>query len=193
MARAVKEMMLKELEREFQDIHKTGCVLVSCRGLKGDEARRLRQDIRRKGADMTVVKNSLFGLAMEHLGVGGLKPMLQGPVAVVRADDPVVAAKVVEEMAKAVPAVEVRGAYVDGQVVGPEGVGRLARLPGRQTLLSTIAVGLMGPARRLAFALTARQRALLNALEGLKKAVAGRQQAGSAEPVSAGPSGESNH
>jgi len=173
MARAVKEMMLRELERQFQYIRRTGCVLVSCRGLKADEARRLRRDIRRKGADMTVVKNSLFGLAVEHVGAGELKGMLRGPVAVVCAEDPVVAAKAVEEMAKTTAVIEVRGVYIDGRVLGPQGVSRLAKLPPREVLLATIAAGLMGRARQLVFDLTAKQRALLGALEALKKKVAG--------------------
>ena len=75
-------------------------------------------------------------------------------------------------MAKACAALQVRGVYVDGQVLGPEGVRKLAAIPSRETLLSMLAGALMAPLRRLAAGLLDRPRALLSVLEQMKQKAA---------------------
>lgn len=182
MAHEVKDLMLKELEEKFRDIRQTGCVLVDYQGLKADKARRLRRDALAQGAEMTVVKNTIFGLAVEHLGAGELRALLQGPIAVVRAEDAIAAARAVEQMAKADGAIAVRGGYADGKVLGPEGVQRLASIPSRDVLLSMVAGALMAPLRRLACALLARPRELLSVLEQLRDRAAPAPAATPEEP-----------
>jgi len=177
MAREIKTLMLGELETKFRNVKQTGCVLVSYQGMKADEAKRMRLEARQKGAEVTVVRNSLFGLAMERLGAGEVKQLLAGPVAVVSAADAVAAAKVVTEITKAAPAVKVRGAYFEGNVVGPEGVERLAKIPSREALLSMVAGALMAPLRRLAFGLMAKPRELRSVLEQLQKRAAAAESA----------------
>ncbi len=183
MAREIKTLMLGELEGRFRNVKQTGCVLVSYQGMKADEAKRVRLEARRKGAEVTVVRNSLFGLAMERLGAGEVKQLLAGPVAVVSASDPVAAAKVVAEISKSAPAVKVRGAYFEGNVVGPEGVEKLAKIPGREALLSMVAGALMAPLRRLAFGLMAKPRELRSIVEQLQKKAAEAQAAPPAAPA----------
>jgi large subunit ribosomal protein L10 len=181
MPQEVKTLMLDELAEQFHDIKQTGCVLVDYRGLKADEARRIRHQMRARGARMTVVKNSLFALAMDRLGASALRELLSGPIAVVRAGDPVAAAKAVEEMTKATDAVQVRGGYVEGSLVGPDSVAKMARIPSREVLLSQVAGMLMAPLRRLAGGLLTRPRELISILEQLKEKAppegADRQQA----------------
>ncbi|MCK4374416.1 MAG: 50S ribosomal protein L10 [Candidatus Brocadiae bacterium] len=177
MPQEVKELMLTELEEKFRDIKQTGCVLVDYQGVKAGEARALRQVLRLKGGEMIVVKNSLFALAMERLGVGELNSLLEGPIALVRGANAIEAAKAAEEMASAHRGIKLRGAYVDGSVVGAEGVQRLARIPGREVLLSMLAGAMLAPLRRLAFGLLAKPRALLSALDQLKERAAGESPA----------------
>jgi large subunit ribosomal protein L10 len=178
MAREVKQLMAAALEDQFRDVQKTGCVVLSYGKLGADQARLLRQQVRSKGARMTVVKNSLFALAMERLGAGAVKDLLEGPIAVVQGEDPVTAAKVAEELAGGTSSISVRGAYVEGSVTGPEGVGKLAKIPGRQVLLGMVAGALMAPLRRLAFGLMAKPRALVNVVDQLGKRTEAGQAAG---------------
>ena len=173
MAQHVKELMLKELEERFGNIQQTGCVVVGYQGMKADEARRLRQEARRQSSQVMVVKNSLFALALDHLGVAGVGEMLAGPSAVVHGPSAVEAARAADAMAKACPAVQLRGAYVDGQVLGPDGVRKLARIPDRETLL---AGALMAPLRRLAAGLLSKPRALMSILDQMKQNAAAETQ-----------------
>jgi large subunit ribosomal protein L10 len=169
MAREVKELMLKELEDRFHNLGETGCVVLGYKGLSADEARQIRLDLRRGGSSMMVIKNTLFSLAVRNVGAGGVAELVDGPTAVVTAENPVDAAKLVAEIAKNFDSVEVRGAYVDGDVVGPDGVERLASIPGREQLLSMIAGALLEPLRRLAGGLLAKPRELLNCIDQLKE------------------------
>ena len=169
MPQQAKELMLKELTEEFRDIQQTGCVVVGYQGMKADESRRLRQEARRLGSRVLVVRNSLFARAMSDLGAPGVGGLLDGPSAVVQGPTVVEAARAADAMAKACPAVQVRGVYVDGRILGPECVRKLADMPSRETLLSMFAGALMAPLRRLAAGLLDRPRALLSVLEQMKK------------------------
>jgi len=167
MARQIKELMLKELRRKFHDIRQTGCVLVHYEGISAGEANRLREEIRRQGGEIHVVKNSLFARALREQGLSELTEMLAGPTAVLRSTDPVAAARAAKEMARTFQGVQLRGAFVEGQTIGPDQVQKLAEIPGREALLSMLAGALLAPLRRLAFGLLAKPRAVLSALEQL--------------------------
>ncbi len=172
MAREVKELTVKELEKTFQGIRQTGCVLVNYGGMKGDAARQVRQEMRRRGSRLMVVKNSLLATALERLGAGGLKSLIGGPTAVVYGENAIEAARAANAATEMCAAIKVRGAYVEGRVLGPEGVKKLASIPSREVLLATFAGALLAPLRRLAYGLLARPRALAYGLEQLKKGAA---------------------
>ncbi len=168
MPHKVKELMVEELTERFEDLAETGCVLVAFDGLAADQAAAVRSVIRAAGGEMMVVKNTLFAIALDRLGVEKLKALVAGPTAVVHAEDPVCAARAVKEAADEHPALRVRGGYADGKVVDAAAVAKLAEIPDRETLLSMIAGALQAPLRRLLFGLTAKQRALLNGLVQLR-------------------------
>lgn len=149
MAHQTKELMLKELEDRFQDISETGCVLIEPGALNGKQYHQLRDQLRANGGDMILVRNRLFALAAENLGVGGIERLLEGQVGVVRAENAVTAAKAVKEASKVVEAVKVRGGYAEGEVIDAAGVETLAEMPSREELLSMLLGQITAPARRL--------------------------------------------
>jgi large subunit ribosomal protein L10 len=168
MAHELKEMMLRELEDQFHDIRQAGCVVLTYQGLSADKARDVREQVRRAGGRMTVVRNRLFSLAAERLGAGGVAELMEGPSAVVCAENAVVAAKAAQDVARGSDAITIRGAYVDGRVLGPDGVEKLSKVPSREELLSMFVGMLMAPARRLVGGLLAKPRELLSVFQQLK-------------------------
>lgn len=168
MPSLVKELMVGELEQKFQSVPQDGCVLIDYRGMSADDSNRVRASVAERGGRVHVIKNSLFALAMERLGVPGLKQMLDGPVAVVTAENPIAAAKAVEEAGEVCEAIEVRGAFVEGALVGAARVEQLAQIPGREQLLSMLAGALVAPLRQLAAGLLDRPRGLLSGLQKLR-------------------------
>lgn len=167
MARELKRLMVKELERKFRDIGQTGCIVVMCGPLKGETARNMRRQIRQMGAEVTVVKNALFSLAMENLGVRQIGELLDGPSAIVRAENAVLAAKAARDAAEDYDAVTILGGYMEGKLLDARGVTELASLPSREELLSILLGQAVSPARRLVACLLAGPQNLLNCLEQL--------------------------
>ena len=169
MAREIKELMLQELANRFQDVGRTGCILMDYRGLNAGDATNVRLSIAERGGQMCVVKNNLFALAMDRCGAGAVCSLLDGPTAVITADNPVTAAKAAKEAHQLCGALEVRGGFADGAVLDAGAVARLAEIPSREVLLSQIAGALMAPLRRLAQCVLAKPRALVNCLEQLRE------------------------
>src|SRR5690606_1235505 len=136
------------------------------RGLNVKTTDELRRRLRAAGVDFQVVKNTLTLRAARELGLEGLERYLQGPTAIaVGYEDPVAPAKVLNEFIREFRLLEIKGAVVEGQVVGPDGVQRLAELPSREQLLAQLVGGLQGPMRSLVFVLGATLRSLVYALE----------------------------
>ena len=181
MAREVKELMLEELATKFQNVQQTGCILVSYQGLKAGDAITARRTVAEHGGQMAVVKNNLFALAMDRYGAGAVRSLLDGPVAVITAENPVAAAKAAREAAQAYEPVKLRGGFVDGAVLEAAAIEKLADIPSREVLLSQIAGALLQPLRRLAYALLARPRELLSCVDQLRESKEGPQETAQAE------------
>jgi len=78
--------------------------------------------------------------AAKEAGVEGIDDLLVGPSALAFVDgDIVVAAKSLKTFAKENPALVIKGGYVDGKVISPEEVSKLAELESREVLLAKLA------------------------------------------------------
>lgn len=96
-----------------------------------------------------VVKNTLTRIAAGQVGLDGLGELLVGPTAVafVRGD-PVAAARGLRDFARANPPLVVKGALVEGRLLGAEQLRQLAELQSREVLLARLAAAMTaGPAR----------------------------------------------
>ncbi len=150
-------------------------ILTDYRGLNVGELSQLRARLREVGADLKVVKNTLFQRAADSLGREELAPFLQGPTAVVfAAADPVAPARVLVEFVRQMRKLEIKGGWVEGRVLTAEGIRRLADLPPRPQLLAAAAGSLRSPLAGLVGALAGLPRALLSAVEQIRRA---REQA----------------
>ncbi len=158
-------------------------LLAEYRGLSVHDATELRRSL---GEDtrFSVVKNTLMKRAAGEAGVGELERLLEGPTAVAFvAGDPVAAAKRVVEAAKRFPALALKGAYMEGRVLGADEARGLAELESRDVMLSMLAGAFKAEMSRAAGmfqALQGRFLALLDAYKG--KVPPGEEAAVPAEP-----------
>ncbi len=110
-------------------------------GLNVAEMSELRGQLRKSGASLRIVKNTLTIRALEGLDLPDLKEHLTGPTGLVLAgNDPAAPAKVMRDFAREHeqrPVVKV--GVVDRREVGPEEIKLLADLPPRSVLLGGIA------------------------------------------------------
>lgn len=110
--------------------------VVDYQGLNAGQLSRLRKDIREKGGQLIVAKNTLINLALQE-GGRDFTDALKGPSALVLAhDDPAGVAKALSDAAKGndrgIPAV--KGGFVEGNKVDVRVVERLASLGSKQSL-----------------------------------------------------------
>jgi large subunit ribosomal protein L10 len=138
MARAEKVAAVAELTERFQS--SSGAVLTEYRGLSVAQMGELRRSLG-EHATFAVVKNTLTKIAANDAGVAGeLTAMLQGPSAIAFVEGDVVeAAKGLRDFSRANPFLVIKGGVLDGKVMTPDEIVKLADLESREVLLAKLA------------------------------------------------------
>ena len=133
-----KKAVVAALGEELKDA-KT-IVLVDYRGITVEKDTEFRAAMRKAGVVYKVVKNNLVKLAMKDLGIDGLDSFLEGPTAIAfSTTDTVAPAKVVNDFAKKINALEIKSGVMEGKVVSLDEIKALASLPSKETLLAMLA------------------------------------------------------
>ncbi len=123
-------------------------VIADYRGLKVADTLGLRAEIRKSDCHYRVVKNTLVKLAIKDTPMEGLAPFLVGPTAIAYSfEDAVSPAKIVDAFEAKLPALEVKGGFLDGDVLDASGVKRLAQMKGKDELRSELLAQFMAPAQ----------------------------------------------
>jgi large subunit ribosomal protein L10 len=130
-------------------------VIAEYRGLTVAEISELKRELLKKDAKMYVYKNTMVAKANDELGYEALDQYLEGPNALIVANDEISGANVVAKFAKTHENLIIKGGLVDGKVVNEEEVKTLAKLPGREGLLSMLLSVLQAPVRNFACAVKA--------------------------------------
>lgn len=128
-------------------------IVAEYRGLTVAEISVFKRTLAKSNAKCSVYKNSLVHRATEN--VEGFASILEGPNAFIYADDPIVAPKEVAKFAKTHPNFVIKGGIVEGKNVSVDEVKMLAKLPGREGLLSMLCSVLQAPVRNFACAVKA--------------------------------------
>lgn len=132
-------------------------VVVDYRGITVAEDTRLRRELRDAGVQYSVIKNNILRRAVEKAGFGDLAGQMTGTTAFACSEnDPVAAAKILNRFAAAAKDhFEIRAGYMEGRILDRAGVEEVAKLPGREELLTMLCMALNGNIRGLAVALNA--------------------------------------
>ena len=147
-------------------------ILTDYRGLKVSDLQGLRGTLRPLGAEFRIAKNTLTKIAADRVGISGLDPVLEGPLALALVyEDVVGASKAVTDFARISRILTVKGAVIDKRFISPSDVEALATMPPREVLLGKF-VGLLaspmartvgvlgGPSRSIAYLLNSRAEQL---------------------------------
>jgi len=172
VARVVKEATVAELTERFQ--HSSGAVLTEYRGLTVAQVKELRQALG-EDATFSVVKNTLTKIAAKDAGVAAdFSQLLVGPSAIAFVGGDVVqAAKGLREFSKANPLLVIKGGVLDGKMLTPDEISKLADLEPREVLLAKLAGAMkatMAGAAATFAALPTQMARLMAALEQKKAA-----------------------
>jgi large subunit ribosomal protein L10 len=149
--RAQKERVVEELGQIFES---SGVVVVShYAGLTVAEMQDLRAKMREAGGSVRVAKNRLAKIALQGTPAEGIADLMTGMTVLSYSEDPVAAAKVAEDYAKANAKFVIIGGAMGGTVLDQAGVKAVASMPSREELIASI-VGCIGaPASNIAGAI----------------------------------------
>lgn len=137
MNRAEKAEVIQKLQQEVN--HASIALVTDFRGLKVEEMEELRGKLKEQNVSFQVVKNTLARLALQGSPHDVIKDELKDCCALALGyDDPVVAAKVLAEFAKANKKFELRFGSYEGQRLSAEDIVNLSKLPGREELLAQL-------------------------------------------------------
>ncbi len=148
MDRAQKAESIETLKGVFAS---AGAVVVAhYSGLTVAEMTDLRGKLRKEGATLKVVKNTLVQKAMIGTTGEAGSSLFTGPVAIAFAPDPVSAAKVAIDYAKTNDKFTVQGAIMGAVVLDAKGVGALATLPSLDQIRGQLIGLIQAPATKVA-------------------------------------------
>lgn len=148
MDRSQKEELVASLHKTFSE---TNLVVVTQQsGMTVAEASDLRRKMLEAGASYKVTKNRLTRLALEGTKFEALKELFTGPTAIAVSADPVAAAKVAVNFAKANEKLVIVGGAMGETTLDPEAIKALATLPSLDELRGKLIGVLQAPATKVA-------------------------------------------
>ncbi|WP_366502847.1 50S ribosomal protein L10 [Ruminococcus difficilis] len=149
-----KQAIVAELTERLKN-SVTG-VLVNYKGINVADDTALRKELREAGVQYSVVKNTLLSRACEEAELTGLQTTLAGTTALATSDeDYAAAARILANYAKKSKTFEIKGGYLDGEVVDLATIESLSKLPTREVLLANVLGAFQAPIASFARAIQA--------------------------------------
>ncbi len=148
MDRSQKEELVASLHQTFSEMNLV--VVTQQSGMTVTEASDLRRKMLEAGASYKVTKNRLTRLALEGTKYEALKELFTGPTAIAVSEDPVAAAKVCVEFAKANEKLTIVGGAMGETTLDPDAIKALATLPSLDELRGKLIGVLQAPATKVA-------------------------------------------
>lgn len=115
------------------------------RGIEVGDLTRLRAKAREEGVYLRVLKNSLARRAIADTPFSGLSDHLVGPLIYGISEDPIAAARVLNDFAKTNDKISLKAGASAGAVLDTVGLKALASIPSREVLLSQLLFVIQAP------------------------------------------------
>jgi large subunit ribosomal protein L10 len=189
MLKQDKERIVAELAERLRTSQHL--LVADYRGLTMSEIDELRTKLLETGARFQVVKNTLTRRAAEAAGIEALLDLIEGPTAIAFIDaegDPAIAAKILNDTARAHDVLVIRGGLLEGDAVTDVEVQRLATLPPADVLRAQLAGAVVAPVTTVVGLFTAPLRDLVNIVDARIEQL--REQGDASETQAVEPTAE---
>ena len=152
----LKAPVVAEIAEAVKDAQSV--VLVDYRGLTVEQDTALRKQLRAAGVTYKVYKNTMMNFAFKGTDFEALAPYLEGPSAnlegptalAVSKTDATAPARILAEFAKKADKLEIKGGVVEGNAYDAAGIMEIAKIPGREALISRLLGSMQSPITNMA-------------------------------------------
>jgi len=164
MPTARKRETVKDLQHLF-----TGSqvmIFTEYRGLKVSDLTNLRRQLREKGVEYHITKNTLTELAAKRAGLEEMNEMLGGPVAIAFVNEDIPGAtKVLNDFVRTSKILVIRGGLAGKRVLSAEQVSDLTKMLTREQYIAQVLGTMQWPIRNFVTVLSGTLRGLMNVMQ----------------------------
>ena len=154
MSKLIKDMVTSELRSRYGDLD--SALWVEFHGVDGLATTAFRKKLAGKKMKMELVKTALFKRAMDGTKLAKLGQAAAGQVALITGgENTIEVAKLVEAEMATIKGMKMRAAVLEGEFVGDNQIGQLAKMPTKRDLQGRVAACLKSPGGKLASAILA--------------------------------------
>ena len=140
----LKAPVVAEIAEAVKDAQSV--VLVDYRGLTVEQDTALRKQLRAAGVTYKVYKNTMMNFAFKGTDFEALAPYLEGPSAIaISTTDATAPARELANFAKTAEKLEIKGGVVEGNAYDAAGIMEIAKIPGREALISRLLGSMQSP------------------------------------------------
>lgn len=158
----------KETVKDLQHLFSSSQVMIftEYRGLKVSDLTNLRRQLREKGVEYHIAKNTLTELAAKRAGYEHMTEMLGGPVAIafVRDDIPG-ATKVLNDFVRTSRILVIRGGVAGRTILNADQVSDLTKLMSREQYVAQVLGTMQAPIRNFVTVLNGTLRGFMNVMQ----------------------------
>jgi large subunit ribosomal protein L10 len=148
MPTAHKAQVIEQTKAKYQ--RAAGVLFTEYRGLKVSQLQALRRELRDKGGDFHVVKNTLFKIAAGEDAAKLPESLTSGPtgIAFIYENEPA-CAKALMDFSRIHKALVIKGALIGGKTFDDKQVEALSKLPARDVLIAQVIGAIAAPLSNL--------------------------------------------
>jgi large subunit ribosomal protein L10 len=166
--RKTKEQVVAELHEKLKGVKLA--VLANYSGMSVDKITTLRNNLRKSGTEVKVIKNTLLRIASKDTDFVALDEQLRGPLALILSyRDAAESTKTLVEFAKKNAELDIQAGLMGGKLLSKDQINTLADLPSREILLGRLLSVMLGTQTGLVRVLSGVPRSFVQVLNAYRE------------------------
>ncbi|MCY4656965.1 MAG: 50S ribosomal protein L10 [Gammaproteobacteria bacterium] len=167
LTRARKSEIVEDTKTALES--STSVIVADYSGITVNQFTQVRRQARDEGVKLSVVRNNLIRRALEGSKHTCIEESLQGPVVLAFSqENPSAGARLLKNVMKELPELEIKGISLEGRWVNPNDLDRVASVPTKEEAIARLLSVMTAPVGKLAQVLNAVPSKLVRTLVAVK-------------------------